>query len=104
MRAKRLKLRMIMVTHQYMAVDLYCKALRHFRPELDKMFETVLILENLPVLNFAIDHMVPTSLHINSSRARHQSIIIFSPFESSTCCMLRRDPRKYFTPRHALRK
>src|SRR6266436_5003790 len=33
MRAKGLKLQMIMVTHQYMAVDLYCKALRHFRQD-----------------------------------------------------------------------
>jgi hypothetical protein len=42
-------------------VELARETGRHFRQELQKMFETLLILEYLPAFNPAIDHMIPTS-------------------------------------------
>src|SRR6516164_3408782 len=84
---------MIMVVHQHIAMDLYGKTLGHFRQQIQKMLETALVSENLPTFDPAVDNMIPTSGQINSSRARHRSIIHFLPrWKQAKCCMLRRDP------------
>src|SRR6516165_1560530 len=84
---------MIVVVHQHIAMDLYGETLGHFRQQIQKMLETALVSENLPTFDPAVDNMIPTSGQINSSRARHRSIIHFLPrWEQAKCCMLRRDP------------